>query len=200
LQGNIIREIHELSEDSELNGAAGPDNQEDESSSSDVVKPSELNSILDRETGNKPIFMLKFMTVVLLGLSTLLSILEYVSLYSNKVSVNDTLATYTSLNSLHAQVMFLNLFSTRFSMNSTSTSDLTAFAADVNLLDHLTSSLPLSVQAKLVYSDGSSQNMLLAFAINKLISEAQVITSGITTQAQLFFTQYNSVNGLDVGC
>ena len=48
LQGNVIREIVELSEDSELNGATGPDNQEDEISVSDIVKPSELNSILDR--------------------------------------------------------------------------------------------------------------------------------------------------------
>ena len=140
------------------------------------------------------------MTVILLGLSTLLSILEYASLYSNKVTISDSLTTYSSLNSLHAQVMFLNLFSTRFSTNSTTASDLSAFAADVNLLDSLTSALPLSVQAKLVYSDGSNQSMLLTFAINKLISEAQVITSGISTASQLFFTQYNGVNGLNVGC
>lgn len=96
--------------------------------------------------------------------------------------------------------MFLNVFSTRYSLNGTTSSDLSNFAADVNLLDGLTSALPLSVQSKLMYSDGSSQNMLLAFAINKLISEAQVISSGVSSQAQLFFTQFNGVNGLEVGC
>ena len=42
--------------------------------------------------------------------------------------------------------------------------------------------------------------MLLTFAVNKLISEAQIIASGSTSNAQIYFTQYNGVNGLDVGC
>jgi hypothetical protein len=42
--------------------------------------------------------------------------------------------------------------------------------------------------------------MLLSFAINKLISEAQVIASGGGDSSQLFFLQYNTVNGLAVSC
>jgi hypothetical protein len=38
--GNIIREIHELSEGSEINGAVGPDSNEEDVSVSDMVKPS----------------------------------------------------------------------------------------------------------------------------------------------------------------
>lgn len=51
--------------------------------------------------------------------------------------------------------MFINLFSTRLSLNSSLSSSLLAFTADVNLLDSLTSTIPLSVEANLVYSDGS---------------------------------------------
>jgi hypothetical protein len=40
LMGNIIREIHELSEGSEINGAVGPDSNEEDVSVSDMVKPS----------------------------------------------------------------------------------------------------------------------------------------------------------------
>ena len=104
------------------------------------------------------------------------------------------------MSSLHAQIMFLNIFATRLSLNNTTPADLATFAGDVNLLDSKTAAIPLSVETNLTYSDGSQQQMLLAFAVNKLISEAQIIASGSTNAAQIFFLQYNGVNGLDVGC
>ena len=45
--------------------------------------------------------------------------------------------------------------------------------------------------------------MILAFAINKLISEAQLLAAAATVapdDPDLFFVQFNSVNGLEVGC
>ena len=106
----------------------------------------------------------------MLAVATLLSALQYASFYSNKMAIANSISTYTSLNSLHAQVMFLNIYTTRLALNSTTAADLLAFTSDVNLLDSLTNSIPLSIQAQLSYSDGSQQQMLLAFAINKLIS------------------------------
>jgi hypothetical protein len=95
--------------------------------------------------------------------------------------------------------MFLNNFVTRYGLNN-GTVDMAVFSEEVNLLDALTSAIPLSVRAQLTYSDNSQQNMLLAFAVNKIISETQILTAGLGSNAQIFFTQYNSVNGLDVGC
>lgn len=42
--------------------------------------------------------------------------------------------------------------------------------------------------------------MLLSFAINKLISEAQMIADGLGDASHIFFLQYNTVNGLSAGC
>lgn len=45
--------------------------------------------------------------------------------------------------------------------------------------------------------------MILAFAINKLISEAQLVAAAATItpdDPDLFFVQFNSVNGLLTGC
>ena len=89
LQGSIIREIHDLSEDSELNGRTGEADEEEEGAVSDAIKPSELNSILERETGNKAILLLKLLTILMLGVSTLLSAMEYASLFSNKSYIAD---------------------------------------------------------------------------------------------------------------
>ena len=134
----------------------------------------------------------------MLATATLLLILQYNSYFSNRRQIVSSLKSYSEINSLHAQVMFLNIFSTRLSLNTTTPADLAAFTDDVNLLDSLTSSIPLSVTSQLIYSDGSKQTMLLSFAINKLISEAQAITSGLASPT--FFIQYNSVNGLDISC
>ena len=140
------------------------------------------------------------MTIIMLCLATFLSAFQYAVFYSQRVAIADSVQVYSSLSSLHAQIMFTNIFSTRLSLNGTTSSDLSAFSSDVNLLDSLTSSIPLSLSTQIFYNDGSQQQMLLAFAVNKLISEAQIIASGSTNPSQLYFTQYNSVNGLDVGC
>jgi hypothetical protein len=45
--------------------------------------------------------------------------------------------------------------------------------------------------------------MILAFAINKLISEAQLLAATAAvppTDPDLYFVQFNSVNGLEAGC
>lgn len=136
----------------------------------------------------------------MLAVGTFLSALQYAAYYSNRVAIADSFKVYSSMSSLHAQIMFLNIFATRLTLNNTTPADLATFAGDVNLLDSKTAAIPLSVETNLTYSDGSQQQMLLAFAVNKLISEAQIIASGSTKAAQLFFLQYNGVNGLDVGC
>ncbi len=42
--------------------------------------------------------------------------------------------------------------------------------------------------------------MLLGFAINKLISEADLLATGDRGYSTEFFVIYNSVNGIEVGC
>ena len=42
--------------------------------------------------------------------------------------------------------------------------------------------------------------MLLGFAVNKLVSEADLLANANADSSSLFFVQFNSVNGLALGC
>lgn len=64
-------------------------------------------------------------------------------------------------------------------------------------------SVPFDIASQITYSDGTNQSMILSFAIAKLISEAQLLTSSTAVppnDPDLFFVHYNSVNGLSLGC
>ncbi len=132
----------------------GPDNHDEEGSLSEAIKPCELNSILERETGNKSIILLKGLTITMLLLSTLLAVLEHASLVSSHAELGLSLEKYSHLASLQAQLMTLNQLANQLYIGVPI--NLTAFGQEVNLLDSLTPSLPLDVQAHLIYSDGSS--------------------------------------------
>lgn len=59
-----------------------------------------------------------------------------------------------------------------------------------------------SQNAQLVYSDGSTDDYYLGFAMNKLISEANSAEMGangrITNSPSTYFIQYNTVNGMSL--
>lgn len=168
-----------------------------------MVKPSELNSILSRENGNKNINLLKLLTIIILCLSTLLSIFEYILTFSNSTSLASALNTISAQNSLEAQIMYINLYSNLYSLNLITTADVASLKAEINELDTLSASISNAINTHLTYSDGSNQSMILSFAIDKLISQAQLLAAASTvssSDANLFFVQYNSVNGLEQGC
>ena len=56
--------------------------------------------------------------------------------------------------------------------------------------------------AQLIYSDGSSDNYYLGFALNKLISEANSVQLGnnslLINDPSTYFVQYNTVNGMSM--
>lgn len=114
--------------------------------------------------------MLKAATVAILLLSTLLAIFEYALTYSHAQELTSSLSSLASLNSLEAQVMYLNLYSNFYSLGLASASDTATLKAEINELNSLAGAVPFSVSTTVAYSDGSSQTMILAFAINKLIS------------------------------
>lgn len=74
------------------------------------------------------------------------------------------------------------------------------FTDEINLLDQYLDYYSYNVNTKLVYNDNSTDNMILGFALNKLISEANSIKSFSSIYDQLdshvFFVNYNTVNGL----
>lgn len=90
----------------------------------------------------------------MLLLSTLLAVLEHASLVSSHAELGLSLEKYSHLASLQAQLMTLNQLANQLYIGVPI--NLTAFGQEVNLLDSLTPSLPLDVQAHLIYSDGSS--------------------------------------------
>lgn len=99
--------------------------------------------------------------------------------------------------------MYVGSYANLYSLGLASAADVAALKGEINELNSLSASLPYSVSTTVTYSDGSNQSMILAFAINKLISEAQLLAANnavAATDPDLFFVQYNSANGLEVGC
>lgn len=95
--------------------------------------------------------------------------------------------------------MYINLYSNLYSLNLITNADVANLKAEINELDTLSASISNAINTQLTYSDGSSQSMILSFAIDKLISQAQLLAVASTVSsndANLFFVQYNSVNGL----
>ena len=92
----------------------------------------------------------------MLVLSTLLCVLQYISLYSSKSSLVDLINSYLSFNSLHAQTLYLNIYSNRIDLNSTSSSDINLFISEVNTLNNLVNVIPLTVEADISYRNGPS--------------------------------------------
>jgi predicted metalloendopeptidase len=136
-------------------------------------------------------------------LSTLLSIFEYILTFTNNNTLVSTLSTISSQNSLEAQIMYINLYANLYSFGLISDTDVTNLKSEINELDSMASSIPFTIKTQITYSDGSNQSMILSFAIDKMISQAQLLASAsnvLANDSSLFFVQYNSVNGLEYGC
>ena len=74
-------------------------------------------------------------------------------------------------------------------------------ADEINLLDEYLDMYSYNSDTVLGYSDGSTSTMLLGFALNKLMSEAnsmKAVTGRVYDQndSHVFFVNYNTVNGL----
>lgn len=106
----------------------------------------------------------------MLLLSTLLAIFEYALTFSHAQELTKSLSNLASLSSLEAQVMYLNLYSNFYSLGLASASDTVTLKAEINELNSLAGVVPFSVSTSVTYSDGLNQTMILAFAINKLIT------------------------------
>ena len=76
------------------------------------------------------------------------------------------------LQELSAQIMYINQFATLYYIPVGPYPSILSntFVSEINQLDELTSSLPVGVQTEIAYNDGSTQNLILTFAVNKLIS------------------------------
>jgi hypothetical protein len=71
---------------------------------------------------------------------------------------------------------------------------------EINLLDNYLDYYPYNSITKIVYNDGSFENIMLGFALNKLMSEANSLRSfgGLlpVNNSHVFFVNFNTVNGL----
>jgi hypothetical protein len=92
------------------------------------------------------------------------------------------------------------MFITQFSSSLRSLEELQTFTNEINLLDDYLDYYSYNTDTKLTYADGSKENMLLGFALNKLISEANSAKSAATiynqSSSHVFFVNYNTINGL----
>jgi hypothetical protein len=71
---------------------------------------------------------------------------------------------------------------------------------EINLLDSYLDYYPYNSETTLYYNDGSKEQILLGFALNKLMSEANSIKSQTSILDQndsyVYFVHYNTLNGL----
>jgi hypothetical protein len=73
--------------------------------------------------------------------------------------------------------MYVNIFANKYSLGLVTNSDISLFRSEINELDSFTSSIPLSISSHILYNDDTGQDMLLSFAVNKMISESQLLAS-----------------------
>lgn len=94
----------------------------------------------------------------------------------------------------------MKMFTTEFSFHNVNQSEVSLFTNEINLLDSYLNDYSYGVITNLVSNDGSSQSMLLSFALSKLISSANSINSYTTNYNQsdpnVFFVGYNTINGI----
>lgn len=104
------------------------------------------------------------------------------------------------LNELGSEILYMKMFITQFSSSLRSLEELQTFTKEINLLDDYLDYYSYNTDTKLTYADGSKENMLLGFALNKLISEANSAKSAATiynqSSSHVFFVNYNTINGL----
>jgi hypothetical protein len=71
---------------------------------------------------------------------------------------------------------------------------------EINLLDSYLDYYPYNSETTLYYNDGSKEQILLGFALNKLMSEANSIKSQTNildqNDSHVYFVHYNTLNGL----
>lgn len=104
------------------------------------------------------------------------------------------------LNELGSEILYMKMFITQFSSSLRSLEELQTFTNEINLLDDYLDYYSYNTDTKLTYADSSKENMLLGFALNKLISEANSAKSAATiynqSSSHVFFVNYNTINGL----
>ncbi len=96
--------------------------------------------------------------------------------------------------------MYMKMYTTQFSHSLRTDDELHMFTDEINQLDAYLDYYSYDSDSKLVYNDGSSNTMILSFALNKLISEANSIKSAKNiynqSDSHVYFVNYNSINGL----
>jgi hypothetical protein len=71
---------------------------------------------------------------------------------------------------MESEVMYVNMLANKYYLGLATVSDIAILKEEIAELDRFAEAIPLSVSCPIFYSDGTSQEMLLSFAVNKLIS------------------------------
>ncbi len=74
------------------------------------------------------------------------------------------------INELGSEILYMKMYTTQFASTLRTAEELKMFTDEINLLDEYLDYYSYNTETKLVYNDGSSEEMLLSFALNKLIS------------------------------
>lgn len=104
------------------------------------------------------------------------------------------------LNELGSEILYMKMYTTQFSSAVRTPEELAMFTSEINQLDEYLDLYPYNTETKLVYNDGSKETLLLGFALNKLISEANSMKSKVgvydQSSSHVHFVNYNTINGL----
>ncbi len=91
-------------------------------------------------------------------------------LWDHHTSMMNSNEKLRKINELGSEIMYMKMYTTQFSHALRSDDELQMFTDEINQLDQYLDFYSYDTDTKLVYNDGSSNTMILSFALNKLIS------------------------------
>lgn len=135
-----------------------------------AIKPGELASLLSRPSNNRSIQSMKLVTLVVMLASCAIIGGQYSTIVSFRAQLETIFDQIKDLHQLTAEVLYAKQYVTAGVLYPPSAGNIAAFTNEINELDALAKRLKYSLNTTLHYSDGSSQNMMIGFALSKLIS------------------------------
>lgn len=143
---------------------------------------------------------MKLVTLTVLLVSCVIIGIQYYTIVGFRKEIYGEFKEVEGLHQLISEILYMKQYVVSGLVAPPTTNSIASFVNEINQLDALSKSLQFSLNASLQYSDGSLQNMMVGFALSKLISECNSLTS-ITTQLQpsdsgVAFVNYNSINDM----
>jgi len=141
-----------------------------------MIKPGELAGLLSRPASNCTIQSMKLVTMVVLLASSGLIGVQYYTIVTFGGVLQAEFDQVETLHQLTSEILYMKQYVLSAIVAAPTSDSLSTFADEINQLDALISNVSFSLNTTLEYLDGSSQNMMVGFALSKLVSECNTLS------------------------